>query len=82
MQALYNPYHAGDSAGKTVISTLDLKNGYWQILLDEVSSRLCISVLHLVSTGSPGCHLASSQQVRSSKNKTKKHFQGIPGVHI
>ena len=28
-------------AGKTVFSTLDLKDGYWRIQLDEESSRLC-----------------------------------------
>jgi len=32
-------------AGKKVFSTLDLKDGYWQIQLDEQSSRITIVYL-------------------------------------
>ena len=32
---------ASDLRGKTVFSTLDLKDGYWQVELDTESSLLC-----------------------------------------
>ena len=35
------PEIASEFAGKTVFSTLDLKDGYWQVKLDEDSSLLC-----------------------------------------
>ena len=37
----YNTKIASNLAGKKIFSTLDLKDGYWQVELDEQSSLLC-----------------------------------------
>ena len=36
---------SSELSGKRIFSTLDLKDGYWQIALDDQSSALCIFTL-------------------------------------
>ena len=69
-------------AGKTVFSTLDLKDGYWQIQLDEASSRLCTFSTPFGRyrfTRMP-FGIKSASEVFQKKNEAA--FSGIPGVHI
>ena len=69
-------------AGKKIFTTLDLKDGYWQIELDESSSMLC-------TFNTPfGCFrftrmpfgLNSASEVFQKKNE--EALSGINGVHI
>ena len=69
-------------AGKTVFSTLDLKDGYWQIQLDEESSQLCTFSTPFGRyrfTRMP-FGIKSASEVFQKKNE--EAFAGIPGVHI
>ena len=69
-------------AGSTVFSTLDLKDGYWQIQLDEESSHLCTFSTpygRYRFTRMP-FGIKSASEVFQKKNE--QAFSGIPGVHI
>ena len=69
-------------AGKKVFSTLDLKDGYWQIELDEQSSLLCTFNTpfgRFRFTRMP-FGLNSASEVFQKKNE--EVFAGIDGVHI
>ena len=69
-------------AGKKIFSTLDLKDGFWQISLDEQSSFLCTFNTpfgRFRFTGMPfGINLAT--EVFQKKNEAA--FAGIEGIHI
>ena len=69
-------------AGKKVFSTLDLKDGYWQVELDEQSSMLCTFSTPFGRyrfTRMP-FGLASASEVFQKRNEAA--FDGIDGVHI
>ena len=68
--------------GKTVFSTLDLKDGYWQIQLDEESSQLCTfsSPFGRYRFTRMPFGIRSASEVFQKKNEAA--FSGIPGVHI
>jgi len=77
MQAIITEF-----VGKTVFSTLDLKDGYWQIQLDEESSQLCTFNTPFGRyrfTRMP-FGIKSASEVFQKKNE--EAFSGIPGVHI
>ena len=69
-------------AGKSIFSILDEKDGYWQIKLDEPSSKLC-------TFNTPWCRfrflrlpfgIRSASEVFQQKNC--KTFGDIPGVYL
>ena len=69
-------------AGKKIFSTLDLKDGYWQVELDDESSLLCTFNTPFGRyrfTRMP-FGLSSASEVFQKKNELA--FQGIEGVHI
>ena len=69
-------------AGKKVFSTLDLKNGYWQVELDEESSLLCTFNTPFGRyrfTRMP-FGLKSASEIFQKKNEAV--FEGIEGIHI
>ena len=69
-------------AGKTVFSTLDLKDGHWQVQLDEESSRLCTFNTPFGRyrfTRMP-FGIKSASEVFQKRNE--EAFSGIPGIHI
>ena len=73
---------ASEFAGKTVFSTLDLKDGYWQVQLDEESSLLCTFNTPFGRyrfTRMP-FGIKSASEVFQKKNE--EAFSGIPGIHI
>ena len=73
---------AGEFAGKTVFSTLDLRDGYWQVQLDEESSLLCTFNTPFGRyrfTRMP-FGITSASEVFQKKNE--EAFSGIPGIHI
>ena len=73
---------ASEFAGKTVFSTLDLKDGYWQVQLDEESSHLCTFNTPFGRyrfTRMP-FGIKSASEVFQKKNE--EAFSGIPGIHI
>ena len=73
---------ASEFSGKKVFSTLDLKDGYWQIQLDEESSLLC-------TFNTPFGRYRFTRMpfgIRSASEVFQKHnetaFADIPGLHI
>ena len=69
-------------AGKKIFSTLDLKDGFWQISLDEQSSFLCTFNMpfgRFRFTRMP-FGLNSATEVFQKKNEAA--FAGIEGIHI
>ena len=73
---------ASDLKGKKVFSTLDLKDGYWQVELDTESSLLCTFNTPFGRyrfTRMP-FGLKSAAEVFQKKNEAV--FEGIVGVHI
>ena len=73
---------ASDLAGKKVFSTLDLKDGYWQVELDEQSSLLCTFNTPFGRyrfTRMP-FGLKSASEIFQKKNEAA--FEGIDGIHI
>ena len=73
---------ASEFSGKKVFSTLDLKDRYWQIQLDEESSLLC-------TFNTPFGQYQFSRMpfgIRSTSEVFQKHneaaFADIPGLHI
>ena len=68
--------------GKSVFSTLDLKDGYWQVILDESSSLLCTFNTPFGRyrfTRMP-FGIKSASEVFQKKNE--EAFSGIPGIQI
>ena len=73
---------SSELAGKKVFSTLDLKDGYWQLELDEESSKLCTFATPFSRyrfTRMP-FGLKSASEVFQKKNEAV--FEGIQGIHI
>ena len=73
---------ASEFTGKSVFSTLDLKDGYWQVELDESSSYLCTFATPFGRyrfTRMP-FGLKSASEVFQKRNETA--FEGIEGIHI
>ena len=73
---------SSELAGKSVFSTLDLKDGYWQIELDTESSLLCTFATPFGRyrfTRMP-FGISSASEVFQKKNEAV--FEGIPGIHI
>ena len=69
-------------AGNKIFSTLDLKDGYWQVELDDHSSMLCTFSTpfgRYCFTRIP-FSLASASEVFQKRNAAV--FDGIEGVHI
>ena len=73
---------ASEFAGKSLFSTLDLKDGYWQVELDESSSYLCTFATPFgryrfirMPFG-----LKSASEVFQKRNEAA--FEGIEGIHI
>lgn len=73
---------ATEFAGKTVFSTFDLKDGYWQVQLDEESSLLCTfnSPFGRYRFTRMPFGIKSASEVFQKKNE--EAFSGIPGIHI
>ena len=77
MQDIASEFH-----GKKVFSTLDLKDGYWQIQLDEESSLLCTFNTpfgRYKFTRMP-FGIKSASEVFQKQNDAA--FANIPGLHI
>ena len=73
---------AAEFTGKIVFSTLDLKDGYWQIQLDEDSSQLCTFNTPFGRyrfTRMP-FGIKSASEVFQKRNE--ETFVGISGIHI
>ena len=73
---------ASKFAGKSVFSTLDLKDGYWQVELDEDSSFLCTFATPFGRyrfTRMP-FGIKSASEVFQKTNEAV--FEGIKGIHI
>lgn len=69
-------------AGKTIFTILDEKDGYWQIKLDEPSSKLCT----FNTPWGRYCFLRLPFGIKSAsevfQQKNSETFGDIPGVHI
>ena len=73
---------SSELAGKSMFSTLDLKDGYWQIELDTESSLLCTFATPFGRyrfTRMP-FGISSASEVFQKKNEAV--FEDIPGIHI
>ena len=73
---------ASEFSGKKIFSTLDLKDGYWQIQLDEKSSLLCTFNTPFGRyrfTRMP-FGIRSASEVFQKQNEAA--FTGIPGLYI
>ena len=77
---------SSELAGKTVFSTVDLKDRYWQVELDEASSYLCTFNTPFGRyrfTRMPfGLKSASEVFQKKKKKKNETVFEGIEGIHI
>ena len=71
---------ASEFAGKTVFSTLDLKDGYWQVKLDESSSMLCTfnTPFGRYRFTRMSFGIKSASEVFQKKNEVTF----VPGIHI
>ena len=81
---LQHTNHASEFHGKKVFSTLDLKDGYWQIQLDEESSLLCtfntpFGRYRFTRSRMP-FGIKSASEVFQKQNDAA--FANIPGLHI
>ena len=73
---------ASDFAGKKVFLTLDLKDGYWQVELDEQSSLSCTFITPFGRyrfTRMP-FGLKSASEIFQKKNEAA--FEGIDGIYM
>ena len=62
---------ASEFAGKSLLSTLDLKDGYWQVELDESSSYLCTFATPF------GRYRFTRMPVKSFKSEMKQLLKGL-----
>jgi len=62
-----------------VFSTFDLKDGYWQVELDEQSSLLCTPFGRYRFTRMP-FRLKSANEIFQKKNEAA--FEGLDGIYI
>jgi len=73
---------AAEFAGKTVFSTLDLKDGYWQIQLDEQSSLLCTFSTPFGRYRFTRMPFGIKSDSEVFQKRNEETFSGIPGIHI
>ena len=73
---------SSELAGKKVFSTLDLKDGYWQIELDRESSLLCMFATPFGKYGFTRMLFGISSASKVFQKKNEATFEGIPGIHI
>ena len=73
---------ASEFAGKTVFSTLDLKDGYWQVKLDENSSMLCTFNTPFGRYRFTRMLFGIKSACEVFQKKNEEAFAGIPGIHI
>jgi hypothetical protein len=56
--------------GKKMFTVIDMRDGFWHIKLDEVSSRLCTFNTHLAATPTSVFRLTSHMRRKSSSKRT------------
>lgn len=59
----------GEMKGAKFFTKMDASNAYWQIVVDEESSKLLTIKTHLGDTISKDNHLGYTARVRSANNK-------------